>query len=174
VTNERQFLDPELTRHWRYYLVLESELETALRYVEPHADNAKTYSLEFARQILTTCAQFETVARLLCSWRFHQSPRGIQQVLSHLNEIWPGLAGWRTRFYPQNEVVAPFAEWTSSKMPSWWLAYNKLKHEPTKNLPFATLTVAVQSVAALGLTTLHYLRHNAQPGSSRLFDLVPY
>lgn len=171
---EHQFMDPELTRHWRYYLVLEGELETALRYVEPHQDNATAYSLEFARQILATCAQFETVARLLCSDRFQQSPRGIQQILGQLNNIWPGLTGWRTRFWPQNVVVSPFADWTPTTMPAWWAAYNKLKHEPTQNLSFASLTSSIHSVAALGLTTLHYLRHNAQPGSSRLFDLVPH
>ena len=172
--DELQFLDPELTRHWRYYLLLESELETALRYVEPSTGNANTYSIEFARQILATCAQFETVARLLCSWRVHQTPRGIQQVMSHLNDIGPGLPGWRTRFYPQNEVVAPFSDWSRSKMPAWWNGYNRLKHEPSHNLPYATLTAAVRSVAALGLTTVQYLGVNAQPGTSRLFDLVPY
>lgn len=169
------FLDPELTRHWRYYLILESELETALRYVEPHPDNARSFSLEFARQLLATCAQFETVAKLYCVQRTPgPPPSGIRGIHDHLARHWRGLSNWQTRFYPQNELIAPFATWTPKSPPPWWTAYNKVKHEPVANLRHANLENAIASVAAVGLITLSYLGNNAQPGSSRLFDLFPH
>ena len=169
------FLDPDLTRHWRYYLLLEAELETALRYVEPHPDNANTFSLEFGRQLLAICAQFETIAKLYCAQGSSgAAPRGINQIRECLATTSRGLQRWRTRFYPRNELVAPFATWTRTATPPWWVAYNKVKHEPVKNVHHATLEHVISALAAVGLVTLAYLRVNAQPGSSRLFDLSPY
>lgn len=172
MVDEQPFLDPELTRHWRYYLLLESDFETALRYVEPDEANAGTFSLEFARQLLATCAQFETVAKLLCAKRAPGShAEGINEIRSALIGWQPGLLGWGTRFYPRNERVAPFRDWTDEKAPGWWRAYNYLKHRPTAHVRLATLDNVTQALVAVGLLTVAYLGVNAQPGSSRLFDL---
>jgi len=172
VLGELPFLDPVLTRHWRYYLLLESEFETALRYVEPHIANAGTFSLEFARHLLATCAQFETIAKLLCVKRVPGSaPEGIKAIRSALAQWQPNFVGWRTRFYPRNDRIAPFREWTEDRAPAWWRAYNEFKHDPTIHLQVATLENATAALAGLGLLTIAYLGVNAQPGASRLFDL---
>jgi hypothetical protein len=171
VASQLPFLHPELTRHWRYYLLLEAEFETALRYIEPDPSNMETFSLEFARQILATCAQFETVAKLLCERRVPGSnPKGIKGIRTTLLS-WQPVTGWRTRFYPQNALLSPFSDWTDEASPPWWLAYNKIKHEPAAYVQLATLGNALNSLAAVGLVTIAYLEVNAQPGTSRLFDL---
>ena len=172
MVDELQFLDPELTRHWRYFLLLESEFEIALRYVEPDEANADTFSLEFAQQLLAICAQFETVAKLLCARRVPGSNSdGIENTRRILIEWRPGLVGWGARFYPRNERIAPFIDWRQGQAPSWWRAYNRIKHSPTDHVRLATLDSVTKALVAVGLLTVAYLDVNAQPGSSRLFDL---
>jgi len=168
---EHEFLAPELTRYWRFYLILESELETALRFVEPDPDNCDTFSLEFARQLLATCAHFETVAKLLCERQTGSRPEGIQRIRTALLQTSPGLTAWGTRFLPLNRRIAPFANWSDLDPPSWWTACNKIKHDPAVNIRDATLSNATSALLAAGLVTVRYLDTNAQPGRSRLFDL---
>ena len=47
--------------NWDYYLVLERELVDSFNYVELSNDNFSTYSVEFAKMLLSICSEFDSV-----------------------------------------------------------------------------------------------------------------
>ena len=46
--------------NWDYYLVLERELVNSFNYVELSNDNFSTYSVEFAKMLLSICSEFDS------------------------------------------------------------------------------------------------------------------
>lgn len=46
--------------------MLESDFNTAIRYADLTEKNDNTYSIELAKQFVSICTEFETVARMLC------------------------------------------------------------------------------------------------------------
>jgi hypothetical protein len=52
--------------HWQYFVALESDLEHTARYVEIVPSNFKTYSIEFARILLSASSEVDVVCKLVC------------------------------------------------------------------------------------------------------------
>jgi hypothetical protein len=50
---------------WYFFLALESDLDATARYVEPTEENDTTYSIEFARILMSAAAEVEVVAKQL-------------------------------------------------------------------------------------------------------------
>jgi hypothetical protein len=66
--------------HWQYFLAIESDLTVTSRYVEFNRANFATYTIEFARLLLTACAEVDVLAKLLCKRLDPQaSPGDIRQ-----------------------------------------------------------------------------------------------
>lgn len=51
--------------YWEYFLSIEDDLLKTARYVEFHQDNYSVYSIEFARILLASCSEIDTIAKLL-------------------------------------------------------------------------------------------------------------
>jgi hypothetical protein len=167
--------DPDKARHWRYFLLLESELEHAFRYVEPHSTNYNVFSLEFARQLVAVGAQFETIARLLCKEELpaYRSRNSIHLLREWLDQIIQNLFELEVTFLLTGETLQPFAGWTADSGPPWWTAYNTLKHDPGEHIRSATMRNVLVGTAGLGLLTRMHVRPENEIGigDSRLFDL---
>jgi hypothetical protein len=52
--------------YWQYFLALEVDLYATTRYVEPARRNFETYSIEFARILLSAGAEVDVVAQVFC------------------------------------------------------------------------------------------------------------
>ncbi len=163
--------NPELLGHWRYFLLLESDFELALRYVDPHPKNRKTFSLEFAKQLLVVCAQFEVITRLLCEGKAQRKPRSLTELYTVLAPTAPGLTGWGVTFLLRNERIFPFKKWGSSSVPVWWTSCNSIKHQPLAHPEAANIDNVLHALAGLGLLTTRYLGHETGPWTPRLFNL---
>lgn len=154
--------DPEKARHWRYFLLLEEDLDRALRVVEPDPTNLGVFGLDLARQLVGVCAQFEVVARLLCGERVPNAPvRKIGEICSTLLQIEPKLLQAEAWILWRTDRLRPFDSWQPSQPPPWWSAYNKVKHDPAKQLANATLRNVLNACAALGLVTQEYVGESA-------------
>lgn len=162
--------DPELLGYWRYFLLLEAELDNILRYIDPDPRNRHTFSLELARQLLSVCAQFEVIARLLAGPSAARA-RSLPAVYKALAPTAPGLNGWGVTFLPRNERIFPFTDWGPTSGPRWWSAYNSIKHRPLAHPEAATLANLIPALGGLGLLTTRYLRHETGSWLPRLFDL---
>lgn len=139
--------------NWDYYLVLERELVNSFSFVELSNDNFSTYSVEFAKMLLSICSEFDSVFKDYVELRSANRPSNIKEAfecLSALNDI---------TFV--NEVVdiainqsislKPFNAWTSgmyAKLP-WWDSYNAVKHDRGTYFREANLKNCLNSLAAL-------------------------
>lgn len=154
-------------KKWRFqYLVIEEELERALRYVDPCDENANVFSLKFAEIIRSASNAYEIMMRDLYSKLFINNNKinicDYLVVEKHLN-----LAPKRIRHlaaqgtFPNHlEVCQPFMALSSWDMvsrikpeniPKWWTGYNRIKHSNDGIKTYATLANALAATAALFL-----------------------
>ena len=168
--------DPETLRHWRYFLILEDEFAHALRFVEPHASNNHVFSLEFVKQLIAICAQFETVARLYSVFKLPLQPPpagdGIQNLRQCLLQVHADLREAKAVFRLRNEDLHPFHSWDAQSPPPWWTAYNRVKHDPSAHASAATLANVRDVIAGLGLLTLLFVGSRDAAPHQTLFDFT--
>ena len=50
---------------WNYYLSLEKDLDDTSRYIEPKGQE-NVFSFEFAKLLVLSCTELESVLKLLC------------------------------------------------------------------------------------------------------------
>ena len=168
--------------NWDYYLVLERELVNSFNYVGLSNDNFSTYSVEFAKMLLSICSEFDSVFKDYVELRSGNRPSNIKEAfecLSALNDI---------AFV--NEVVdiainqsislKPFNAWINGMYAklTWWDSYNAVKHDRGTYFRKANLENCLNSLAAL-LTPVNRLFRipNKQlcrslPGQNGQWDLV--
>lgn len=150
--------DADRARHWRYFLLLESALNDALQVVEPDPANFDTFGVDFARQLVAASSQFEVVSRLWCK---EEAPEhrinNIDSLYAALRSFRPSLRLAYAAVLWRTEKIYPFAEWEVHHAPPWWTAYNKVKHDPARQMRDASLANVISSCAALGLVTKEYV-----------------
>jgi hypothetical protein len=148
------------------YLGIEGELEQAFRFVSPSDDNADAYSLKFAEIIRAGANAYEISARALYT-KFYNDTDDINifNYLAldhhlHLSDQTVSHFAALGDFPTHPEVCRPFAAlacWdrnskTEDKhIPSWWKAYNKVKHSNDGLKHHATLANAMAATAAVFL-----------------------
>jgi len=150
--------DEGKARQYRYFLLLENELARILRVIEPEASNLKVFGLELARLLVSSCAQFEVVAKLFCAERAAGvGTDGIDQICAALSTASPRFRDAQAFVLWRTERLSPFRDWQPGQTPAWWQAYNKVKHDPALQMPRATLENVLNAVAGLGLLTQEYV-----------------
>jgi hypothetical protein len=157
-------------RHWRYFLLLEAEFETTMSFIEPVPQNDGVFSLQLAKQLLTICAQFETICRLRVAETNPGSPANnindfyteLLQEKPHLNNAWAMLLTTKER-------ICPFASWKVNSPPVWWTDHNKVKHDPSIQLEKGNMANVRFALAALGILTHYYVGKGSRIHESRLF-----
>jgi hypothetical protein len=151
-------------------LAIERELWETTRYVEFSRQNYSTYSIEFAKILMTSCAEIDSVAKLICTYLAdNQLPAGVRNF-NAINR--PNMGHYRQRINPvyskfydcqieipqYNKRFKPWKAWLRNGSPFWWTAYNNVKHDLDKNFAKANLENALNAVAGLMVMTLYY--HN--------------
>ena len=158
--------------HWEYFLSIEADLAECTRYVEFCPENYNTFSVEFARLIVAAAAEFDSVAKLLCT-----AIDGTAKP-ENIIEYQPIIVGRYPRFLefkidiPRFKLeFEPWSEWTSSNSPDWWSkGYNKIKHQRDQHFASANLHNAILAAAGL-LTGIVYL-YDATLGAFPAVDLA--
>lgn len=143
--------------HWEYFLSIEADLAECARYVEFNRDNLATYSVEFARVIVASGAEFDTVAKHLCA---SIDPT---KKPERINEYYPIITGKYPRFVDHIVHISrfkielkPWQSWTASAAPDWWSkSYNKIKHERDQYFLEANLGNAMNATAGLLLGIIY-------------------
>jgi len=52
--------------YWQCFLAIETSLNETVQYVELTSNNYKTYSIEFARILLSASSEVDVICKLLC------------------------------------------------------------------------------------------------------------
>lgn len=145
--------------HWNYFLALEEDLFTVARYVEFSSRNMGTYSLEFARLLLTAASEADVIAKQLVK----QISPGAR--LRNIDDYRAAIVRWSPKFTRQQVTLPryglslkPWTSWSRGASPDWWLANNAIKHDRAASFQSATLKNVLNAMAGLYLLLLHNTR----------------
>lgn len=137
---------------------VEDRLQSALRYVELHRDNRDTFSYEFASILRDSGSLFSSVTDALVAGSKaitgHRYDFGDYRdfLLEHVPDIFKRTVSLR-RCFPTG-IVVPFDE-LQTGTPTWWHAYNQVKHREYDDFRKGNLENCVTAVS--GLALLGYL-----------------
>lgn len=146
--------------HWEYFLSIESDLEKCSRFVEFCQDNYRTYSTEFARIIMASASEFDTVIKLLCkSIAPRERPEDILKYYPILSSKYPNFNSYKISIPRYRIFLQPWKDWSASSSPGWWSkGYNKIKHQRDSFFQEANLFNALNAVAGLLCGILYYYK----------------
>ncbi len=134
-----------------YFHAFEDDLERLSRYIEFTPENYSTYSLELVRLLLTAGSEVEVALKALCK---HIAPRKSPSRITDYKAIILPKFGELTRqavSIPRYSIeIFPWYEW-EKKSPSWWRAYNDVKHSRTANYKDGNLGNTIEAIAGLGV-----------------------
>lgn len=136
--------------YWQYFVTLESDLAKATRYVEITESNMPTYSVEFARLILSVGSEIDVLAKVLCDQnQLPVSPQNINGYRKAITGRFPRFIELQVRVPRYGLELLPWLDWRDEENPEWWRAYNDIKHERNINFHKANLKNALHSMAGL-------------------------
>lgn len=149
----------EYTRKmWRFYLRLEDEFCNTMTYVEFSENNMKTYSKEYCKILLSIGAEVDIICKRLCQ---QVCPEKKCNNITQYAEIlcdYNDLSSASAKFSYSKEDVIPFNGWIPDNSPSWWKAYNLIKHDRAaeENEKFGNLENAFQALSGLFVLNRYY------------------
>ena len=93
--------------YWSYYLRLENEFLSTLKYVEFEKANYKTYSLEFLKMYLSVCSEIDVVGKCLAS---SVNPQFKIDKHTGLNKWWMEIQDKKINGKTLNDVEVNFID----------------------------------------------------------------
>ena len=145
--------------HWRYFLALEQDVERTTRFVEPHASNYGTFSIEFARLIISACSEVDVVAKVLCqSIDPNARPSNMDQYRAVIHKQFPHIHEAMVHVPRFGLAMEPWKEWGTNANPGWWQDHQLIKHRRHDHFSKADLEHCIVSVAGLFSLTLYLCR----------------
>ncbi len=145
--------------HWDYYLVLEQDFLVTNRYVEVDRKNYKTYSIAFVHLLLAIGSECDAVAKRYCVVRPQSKCGNIDQWRAAFLADYPALPDIEV-WVPRYQISStPWTDWGGEKPknPTWWRAYNNVKHHRAEYFASANLENVLDGL--LGLYVLLQLTY---------------
>lgn len=140
---------------WNMYLSLERDMDNTSIFVEPR-NQRKVYSLEYARILMLSCVEFETLAKKLCR-ELGNTEKNIADYRRTINKLFPQIIDAEVYVSRSELHIKPFTGF-SKQRPDWWDSYNKVKHDRTKNFTNATYENAIKALSGLYII-LRYIQY---------------
>lgn len=146
--------------HWQYFVSLEADLEATVPFVEPVEANFQTYSIEFAKILLSASSEVDVVCRVLAK-SINQAvrPQNMDQHRKAILTKYPKFPNTKVLVPRYGHTLTPWKSWLAGHNPEWWTSYNDVKHRRYRHFPDANLKNAILSLAGL-LALLAYLYHD--------------
>lgn len=134
------------------YELLKSDLKEIFEFIEPSVSNFSTYSHRTYEILLRACTEVES----LCKQIFTANGQSAENIIrfSDLDGAMK-LSSYVVKSYSfLFPNFSPFVSFASTihrqeRSPSWYKAYNKVKHNRNDNFPFASLKNAIESVGGV-------------------------
>lgn len=143
------------TKVWPFYLRLEKEFMNTLTYVEFSEDNFSTYSIEYEKQLLSVGSEVDMMCKLLCKEIDAFSNASNMDQYAKLLCTYNDLTTTQILFQVNRNSYIPFDGWTEGNNPSWWKAYNRVKHERLKDENYKQGNLKNVFVSLAGLYVLN-------------------
>jgi len=146
--------------HLSYYKLLEEDLNSCFRFVEPIEAHHDVYSMEFARIILMAASEIENALKSF-DVAVNGAAKGKKICEYSILVVgrFPAFCSMEMYLPRSSYKFKPWSGWSSSKAPDWWKnGYNNIKHDRLNNPGAATMLRAIESVGALQAVLLHLYR----------------
>lgn len=161
--------------YWNYFIELEEQLISTKRFVDFDKSNNGTFSIEYLKLLQATCSEIDVVAKIIAELKDPTfktlDNKNIQKWGLVIQNAYPNI-GSITAYFNNDYNLTPWANWkyekyqdkenrtryrlvSGNETPSWWTAYNKVKHERTSqykeqtNYVRANLENLISAMAAL-------------------------
>ena len=151
-----------LETHWDYMLLLEEDVIDILKYIEPVQENLNTYGPKLAKALLSICSEIDVALKSLRDQQALSTHKEIAEIRTIKDARQMVQAYFIEEFRESHVrigycsiVFKPWKTWwkedgnNSNKNPSWWISYNKVKHNRIENYPNANLENVLNALAAL-------------------------
>lgn len=170
-------------RAWAEFESLETQIDELGAYVAVEQPNRRSYSREISLMLFQTASEVEAFFKqaLLDDSLDHsqqidltklaecrtKSKNNRQIRISEFRDVFDPhyqLSKWRVNIgepFLQYREVQPFIRFLKKQSPTWWLAYNKVKHDMFNNRMHGNLENLLQAMA--GLFLLNVLHRPNQP-----------
>lgn len=158
--------------YWHFFLAIEADLAATARYVQISRDNYQTYSIEFARILLSGCSEVDVVSKLLCQQIDARRPVGnINEYREAITTRFPRFSTMEVLIPRYGLTLKPWDEWGNKQNPAWWNEHQGVKHFRDQHFPDANLKNALHSLA--GLFCLELYLYGSGP-MARRDELEPW
>lgn len=152
--------EKDFSNYWNYFLFIDEDLMKTCRYIQHDEKNMNAFSSEFARIILISGAEIDTICRLLCkeidsSCDFPDDSTKSGKIDEYSKIIlrqFPKLPTTKIYCTTIESYKKPWDGWqyiSSYKSPVWWREYQKIKHYRHNNFEKATLENSILAVSSL-------------------------
>ena len=142
---------------WNYFLMLENDLDNTSRYIEPSWQE-NVYSFEFAKLLILSCTEVESVFKAICMEIEHKEvPGNIGTYKSTILGKYPKIVNTEVNIKRLGRHINPFSEWDSKPL-SWWDAYQTVKHSRGSHFSDATYINATTALSALYVLIFYLAR----------------
>ena len=170
--------------YWDYYLELENEFLNTQKYVAFEEHNKNAYSLEFLKLMQAVCSEIDVVSKEIAvamdsdfkvnsstniqKWGYvlqNKLPQILtaEVVFNHSIRVAP-WKNWLYERYRDSNHALRYRLKGNAKTPTWWIAYNSVKHQRTQilengytNYTKANLMNLIHCFAALYILESEYL-----------------
>ena len=103
---------------WNYFLSLELDLANTSRYIEP-AGQENTHSFEFAKIIILSCTEIESVMKAICLQISNEEKGNMGEYKKTILTKFPKIVKARVTISRLGQDLVPFDGWDSGPL-SWW------------------------------------------------------
>ena len=139
---------------FRSYRSLSEDMSQTSRYVEPR-EQEDVFSFEFAKIIILSCTELESVFKAICSEISGSDCGNIGQYKETILSRFPNIINAEVEIPRYGQKIKPFAGWNTGHL-FWWDAYNDVKHTRAGSIQQASYRNAVFALAALLIAILYY------------------
>ena len=152
--------------YWEYFLSLESDLEQCAKYIDFSQTNFNSNSVEFAKIIMISSAEIDTISKEICKLINPSSTaRNINHYASEILQQYPNLTSLEIDIPRYSITLKPWDGWSNSSSPAWWTSYNNIKHDRTANFTEANLENTLLSISGLLVMILYF--YDAKYGTNQ-------
>lgn len=134
---------------WNTYIQIENELIDIFKYVELSTDNYKTYSSKFLKVFLQIGSEIDICFKEYLKLFQSNSASSIAKYKQQLQNYDVDFFDESIEIKQLKTIVKPWEELKNNNTISWWMAYNKVKHERTNQVTINTVTQEAYKFANL-------------------------
>lgn len=156
--------------YWEYYRDLERQFENFLDFVPYLPGNEKTYSFRLADLLYAIGAHIDSAFKEVAKYPefFTKYPEILRKSRPSIVDYFSIAEEYRLhqrkvmfKCLPEREQVIPYQQYlkigNEVKTPSWWQAYNRVKHHFSKNFQKANLQNTRDALAGAFLLNIIHI-----------------